>query len=283
MLTSHLRRFARNVQHDLWPTPEEAVLQELERRAAREPRRTAGHISIAPYQFEYADAMSAWPQWDDIFVHDSLAFETGSPAPRILDCGANIGIASIYFKRRYPHARITAFEADPSLAAMCQRNLAANGLADVEVKPRAVWTANRTIEFVCEGTDSGAVASLNTSVTGATQQVPAERLRDALHEPIDLLKLDIEGAELPVLEDCRDRLGNVRAITIDLHEFNPAQRHTGMVFELLAAAGFLFDMRALVPLPWRAASLPGPEGPGLPSPFPDASPVWVATVRAWRR
>jgi FkbM family methyltransferase len=285
VLTSHLRRFARNVQHDLWPTPEEAVLQELERRASREPRRTAGHVSIAPYQFEYADAMSAWPQWDDIFVHDSLAFETGSREPRILDCGANIGIASMYFTRRYPHARITAFEADPSLAAMCRRNLAANGLADVEVKASAVWTANGTIEFVCEGTDSGAVASLETSVTGARQQVPAERLRDSLNEPIDLLKLDIEGAELAVLEDCRDRLDNVRAITIDLHEFNPAQRQTGRVFELLAAAGFLFDMRALVPLPWRAAFLPGPKGPGLPSPspFPDASLVWVATVRAWRR
>ena len=275
MLTSHLRRFARGVQHDLWPTPEEAVLQELERRASREARRTPGRISIAPYTFEYADAMSAWPQWDDIFVHDSLAFETETRAPRILDCGANIGIASIYFKRRYPQARITAFEADPSLAAMCQRNLAANGIADVEVKASAVWTANGTIEFVCEGTDSGAVASLETSVTGARRQVPAERLRDWLNDPIDLLKLDVEGAELAVLQDCRDRLQAVRAITIDLHEFNPARRQTGEVFELLASAGFLFDMRALAPLPWRAA----PSA----SPFRNASPVWVATVRAWRR
>ena len=129
-------------------------------------------------------------------------------------------------------------------------------------------------------------APLETSVTGARQQVPADRLRDWLDDPIDLLKLDVEGAELPVLEDCRDRLDRVRAITIDLHEFNPATRQTGAVFDLLAASGFLFDMRALVPLPWRA-SLPGPEAPGLPSPFPspfrDASPVWVATVRAWRR
>ena len=287
VLTSHLRRFARGVQHDLWPTPEQAVLQELERRASREPRRTPGRISMPPYQFEYADAMSAWPQWDDIFVHDSLAFETQVREPRILDCGANIGIASTYFKRRYPLARITAFEADPSLAAMCRRNLIANGDTDVEVKASAVWTSNGTIEFVCEGTDSGAVASLETSVTGARQQVPADRLRDWLDDPIDLLKLDVEGAELPVLEDCRDRLDRVRAITIDLHEFNPATRQTGAVFDLLAASGFLFDMRALVPLPWRAELLPGPKGLGLPSPFPspfpDASPVWVATVRAWRR
>ena len=263
------------MQHDIWPTPELAVLQELERRAGRDARRTPGEIAIAPYRFEYSDAMSAWPQWDDIFVHRSLAFETSARTPRILDCGANIGLASIYFKQRYPNARITAFEADPSLAAMCRRNLAANGAPDVEIRDAAVWIANGSLEFVCEGADSGAIASLDPSVTGPKANVPAVRLFDWLNEPVDLLKLDIEGAELPVLEDCRERLHNVAAMTIDLHEFNPATRQTGATFDLLARAGFQFDMRGLVSLPWRA--------PRVESPFPDSSPVWVATVRAWHR
>lgn len=274
-LLSHFRRFARDVQHDIWPTPELAVRQELERRAAREPRRTPGQIAIGPYRFEYADAMSAWPQWDDIFVHRSLAFDAREPRPRILDCGANIGLASIAFKQRYPHARITAFEADPSLAAMCRRNLAANGAADVDTRDAAVWTSNGSLEFVCEGADSGAIASLAPSVAGPKATVAALRLFDWLNEPIDLLKLDIEGAELAVLDDCRERLHHVAAMTIDLHEFDPVTRQTGAIFELLAGAGFQFDMRGLVPLPWRA--------PRSESPFPDSSPVWVATVRAWRR
>ena len=104
--------------------------------------------------------------------------------------------------------------------------------------------------------------------------VPAVRLFDWLDEPIDLLKLDVEGAELPILEDCRERLHNVRAVSIDLHEFNPGRRQTGAVFDLLASAGFQFDMRCLVPLPWRMAN--------VASPFPDPAPVWVATIRAWR-
>ena len=274
MLTAHLRRLARGVQHDLWPTAERAVLQELEQRAAHEPRRTAGRIAIAPYEFEYADAMTAWPQWDDIFVRHSLAFETGLPQPRILDCGANIGLASLYFKQQFPNARITAFEADPSLAALCRRNLASNGVDDVEVRDAAIWTSAGTVEFVCEGSDSGAIAALEPSVTGANTRVPAERLYDWLNEAVDLLKLDIEGAEVPVLSDCRDRLHNVRAMTIDLHEFNTARRQTGALFDLLAGAGFTFDMRDLVPLPWR--------GTRRDSPFANASPVWVATVRAWR-
>jgi FkbM family methyltransferase len=274
MLTTHLRRLARGVQHDLWPTPEHAVLQELEHRATHDARRTSGRIAIAPYEFEYADAMTAWPQWDEIFVRYSLAFETAIPQPRILDCGANIGLASLYFKRQFPNARITAFEADPALAAVCRRNLASNGVDDVEVRDTAIWTSAGTVEFVCEGSDSGAIAALKPSVTGANTEVPAERLYDWLNESVDLLKLDIEGAEAPVLSDCRDRLHNVRAMTIDLHEFNATCRQTGTLFDLLAGAGFTFDMRDLVPLPWRGAR--------RDSPFANASPVWVATVRAWR-
>src|SRR5712691_9857216 len=261
MLISHFRRFARDVQHDIWPTPELAVLHELERRAGREPRRARGEVSIASYRFEYADAMSAWPQWDDIFVHGSLAFETDVREPRILDCGANIGLASIYFKQRYPNARITAFEADPALAAICRRNLAAHGASAVEINDVAVWVGEGSIEFICEGADSGAIASLGLPVAGTLTHVPAVRLRDWLNERVDLLKLDIEGAELPVLEDCRDRLHNIRAMTIELHECSPETRQTGAVFELLANAGFQFDMRGLVPLPWRATR--------VASPFPD--------------
>lgn len=275
MLGSHLRRFARDVRHDLWPTPERAVLQELERRSAGEPRRTPGQISIAPYQFEYVDAISTWPQWDDIFIHSSLAFGTDVREPRILDCGANIGLASLYFKRRYPLAKVTAFEADPALAAMCRRNLVGNGASDVEVRDAAVWIEEGTVDFVCEGADSGAIASFEPAIAGTKARVPSERLRDWLDETVDLLKLDVEGAELPVLDDCSERLHNVRAITIDLHEFNPAHRQTGAVFDLLAKAGFVFDMRDLVSLPWRASR--------VESPFSNASPVWVATVRAWRR
>ena len=274
MLTTHLRRLARGVQHDLWPTAERAVLQELERRAGSEARRTPGRIAIAPYEFEYADAMTAWPQWDDIFVRSSLAFDAPTPQPRILDCGAHIGLASLYFKRQFPQARITAFEADPSLAAACRRNLSANGVHDVDVHSAAIWTSAGTVEFVCEGADSGAVAALEPPVAGARTQVPAERLYNWLTEPVDLVKLDIEGAEVPVLNDCGHRLRNVHAMTIDLHEFNPTRRQTGDLFELLADAGFTVDMRDVVPLPWR-----GSRGN---APFSNATPVWVATVRAWR-
>jgi FkbM family methyltransferase len=273
-LLKPIRRLVRDVQRDLWPTPEHAVLQELERRAQRESRRTAGEISIAPYHLEYADAMSAWPQWDDIFVHRTLAFETNVHAPRIIDCGANIGLASLYYARQYPHATLTAIEADPTLAAMCERNLVRNGCMQVDVKAVAAWTANGETEFICEGADSGMVASLGSTVTGTARMVPTVRLRDYLDATVDLLKIDIEGAELPVLEDCAGLLHNVRAMAIDVHEFDPAHRQTGAILELLRRAGFTFAMSNLCPLPWRSSQ--------SAAPFPEAPPVWAVSVFAWR-
>ena len=273
-LMTPIRRLVRDVQRDLWPTPEHAVLQELERRAQRESRRTPGEISIAPYHLEYADAMSAWPQWDDIFVRQMLAFETNERSPRIIDCGANIGLASLYYARQYPHARLTAIEADPTLAAMCERNLARNGCTQFDVKAAAAWTSHGETEFICEGADSGMLASLGSPVTGTARMVPAVRLHDYLNDTVDLLKIDIEGAELPVLEDCAGLLDNVRALAIEVHEFDPTHRQTGAIIELLGRAGFTFAMSNLCPLPWRSSQ--------SAAPFPGAPPVWAVAVFAWR-
>src|ERR1051325_5256665 len=159
-LYQHARRIAGGLEREAFPARGRGLLRRLERSAFRYPRYTPGHVAAGPYRIEYADAMSVWPQWDDIFLHDVLAFDTQAAAPRIIDCGANVGIASLYYKRRYPRARITAFEADPQLAAICRRNLEGNGSADVEVLASAAWVTVGEVEFVREGADSGAIAAL---------------------------------------------------------------------------------------------------------------------------
>src|SRR4029077_8096895 len=111
--------------------------------------------------------------------------------PRILDCGANVGVASLFFRRRYPAARITAFEADPALFALLDANLATNGADTVERRHLALWTSNGSLTFRSEGSDSGMIESLPGAVDGRSVVVPSVRLRDVLEaEPsIDLLKL----------------------------------------------------------------------------------------------
>ena len=89
-LLSHVRRFAGDVRRDWRRTAEQSVLDEFARRAATEPRRTPGSIAVAPYRIDYVDAMTAWPQWDDLFVRGVMRVAFTTPAPRILDGGANL-------------------------------------------------------------------------------------------------------------------------------------------------------------------------------------------------
>jgi FkbM family methyltransferase len=271
------RRKATAIGRRMFPSPEIGAWRRAWHLAETTPRFTPGRIRMMEYDLQYSDLLSLCPQWQDIFVRRTLDFEAGTEAPRILDCGANVGLASLFFKRRYPRARVTAYEADPALFAMLDRNLKANGAADVETRHAALWTSTGTLAFRCEGSDSGMIETLAGVVDGESRTVPSLRLRDVLAaEPVDLLKLDIEGAEDAVLADCEPVLDRVRVLVMDLHEFDPAIRQAPRVLERLTRHGFTYAIDEFVALPWR------PPVAASGSPFPGKALTWAMTVRAWR-
>jgi FkbM family methyltransferase len=267
----------RAARRRLWPTPEEQAWRAIRDRAEREGRRTPGELRLMDLDIAYVDALSLAPQWHDIFVRRTLAFRAASAAPRVLDCGANVGLASIWIKREYPQARITAFEADPAIFAVLQRNLQRNHLTNVEAVHAAVWRDSQPITFRCEGTDSGAVDQVAADTPGAACEVPAVRLRDLLIDgpAVDLLKLDIEGAEAEVLADAADALDRVRAIQVEVHDFDARRRLLPRCLELLEQRGFEYALDDFASASWRASG--EPRGP-----FAKAVPAWIVLVRAWR-
>lgn len=270
-----LRYYAGAARRRLNPTPAEAAWKQMCREAERVPRHQPGHITVMGLDLEYVDLLSTCPQWEDLFVRDHQQFTAQTDAPRILDCGANIGLATLAFKRHYPRARITAFEADPAIAAVLGRNLTRNGAGDVERVVAAVWTVNGEVEFSAEGSDSGAIGEVS-SLPSPRIVVPAVRLRDWLVKaPVDLLKIDIEGAELAVLEDCADALGQVRALHVEVHDLMPGKRLLPGCLSLLERAGFVTALGSVLPVTWRPFDAQG-------SPFADAVPQWMTVLRAWR-
>lgn len=273
-----VRRKLGAIRRRFFERPEQAAWRRAWHQAEVTPRFTPGRIRMMDYDIRYSDLLSFCPQWEDIFVKRTLAFASVSAAPRILDCGANVGMASLFFHQAYPQARITAYEADPALFEILDANLKANGAADVETRHAALWTSTGALTFQCEGSDSGMIGSLPGAVDGRATTVPSLRLRDVLDQgPVDLLKLDIEGAEDAVLADCEPVLHRVKAIVMDLHEFDPAVRQTPRVLELLARAGFSYAIDDFVPLTWREPVA------GAGTPFPGRAMQWAMTVRAWRR
>jgi FkbM family methyltransferase len=271
------RRLAGAVKRQMWPSRELSAWRKATRASAKVPRFTPGRIQLGDYDLEYTDLLTLCPQWYDVFVRKSLDFSLEGQAPRILDCGANVGLASLYFKTRYPGARITAFEADPAIAEVLLRNLERNGCGDVEVTRAAVWIEDGKVDFRCEGADSGTIDALAGDLRGETRTVPSVRLRRVLAAgKIDVVKLDIEGGEESVLCDCIEALRHVRVLLLDLHEFDPTHRRISSVLDVLRQAGFVWSFDNLCPLPWRQPTA------SRTSPFPGLPLCWSMLIRAWR-
>lgn len=173
---------------------------------------------------------------EGIFVEELYKFASVSERPFILDCGANIGLSSIYFKRLFPQARVVAFEPDKAIFEACRYNLNAFGFTDVELVNAAVWTFDGDLRFLPDHGLGGMV--VDERVHGHVSKVPAVALKKYLSAEIDLLKLDIEGAEWEVLTDCKDDLGSVKNLFVEYHSPVGKPQRLHQLLTILNESGF---------------------------------------------
>jgi FkbM family methyltransferase len=205
------------------------------RRLSKMPRYHHTTTDLVGKPLEIVDNTSFFAIYEEIFEKEIYRFASQSQTPRIIDGGANIGLASIYFKLLFPQATVIAFEPDHDVCAVLKRNLKSFGFDDVEVREEALWSEETDLSFVAEGADSG---RLDDEPTSSSTVVKAVRARDLLTDQVDFLKLDIEGAEIEVLEDCSDVLGNVENIFVEYHSFARKPQEIDKLFQILSAAGF---------------------------------------------
>ena len=178
--------------------------------------------------------------YDVIFAKREYAFSAKRPDPVIVDGGANIGLASIFWKREYPSARIVAYEADPAIASVALANLMAAGASDVTVESAALWVNDGCLKFDAQGGAGGLISEFGVS------DVTAVRLRDVITnlDSVDLLKLDIEGAETAVIEDCAEVLPQVDLIAMEYHSRVGQPQRLGQLLSTLEIAGYRLSLRA---------------------------------------
>jgi FkbM family methyltransferase len=202
----------------------------------RKPRYVPGFTRIGGLDLEYADSASLVSTYRQVFLNEEYAYDRSIVAkyPLIIDCGANIGLASLYFARHSPSAHIIAFEPEPDIYRMLKRNLNRNRASHVETVNCALWKDNTVLAFASDGADSGHLVPESSRQT----QVRTARLRDYLPGPVGLLKLDIEGSELEVLKDARDCLTNVHQIIIEHHSVAGKPQLLAEFFAILEEAGF---------------------------------------------
>jgi FkbM family methyltransferase len=178
-----------------------------------------------------------------LFDQKLYRFVAEDEAPRILDCGAGIGLSVCYFKKLHPGSRISAFEPDPRVYAILKRNCESWGAGNIDLIPMAVWDCETTLPFARTGEHApGRVRE--RAVAEDSLEVQTCRLRDFLTEKVDLLRLNIEGAEVDVLLDCSDLLGNVQRLIVEYHSISERAQRFDTLIGLLTKAGFRMHFRA---------------------------------------
>jgi len=156
-----------------------------------------------------------------VFMHREYQIASSNPLKIIVDAGANIGLASRFFKILFPDALIFAIEPEPSNFALLKQNC--SPIEGITLINAALWPCNETLKMASLDTGHWAF-SVEPSTTVCTaspiqtitipqlvQQSPTGR--------IDLLKLDVEGAEKPLFSNgAAQWLPKVDCIAIELHD-----------------------------------------------------------------
>tara|TARA_B100001093_G_scaffold259464_1_gene248027 strand:+ start:131 stop:898 length:768 start_codon:yes stop_codon:yes gene_type:complete len=212
---------------------------ELE-RIKKIPRFTKGQTILAGNEFYFIDSASFISSYMEIVKRSFYFFKSCNDFPLIIDCGANIGLSTIYFKKLYPSARITCFEADENVASVLGQNLKSFGFNDIDTRVSALWGKKCEMKFYSDGADGGKICTNMQNVQ--LKKVETETLRNYLQSKIDLLKIDIEGAEISVLQECADLLCNVKSLFVEYHCNRNEPIELSCLFSILEKAGFRLYM-----------------------------------------
>ncbi len=222
----HLREWIRN--------PAYRALHRFSRRLRNVPRASPACLTYQGWSIEIVDGPSFLSAWDEIFVNRIYDIgECQKRRPVFVDAGANIGLAALYWKIRYGDFDYIGFEPDPFVAACCRRNLAAWAIEGPLIEA-AVSCRDGEVGFISDGADGGHLAYVEDP---GMRTVKSVRLTAYLPSRVDLLKIDVEGAEAEVLGEIESHLASVNAIFVEWH-CRRGEAGLGRAIDLLESAGF---------------------------------------------
>jgi FkbM family methyltransferase len=175
-------------------------------------------------KFHYHNKSSFINTYNEIIKRGIYSFKPKGTNPIIIDCGSNMGLSLLYFCRNYPGCTVYGFEPDDSVYYTLVKNIENFNMNQVILTKKAVWVSDGNLDFY---TDKGMGGRIGVEYEN---QVPSKvetvRLRDFISDKtIDLLKMDIEGAEFKVLQDCEPYLVNIANIFVEYHSmYNEVQK-----------------------------------------------------------
>ena len=188
--------------------------------------------------------------YKEIFLGKEYPIASTKSHPLIVDCGSNIGISVLFFKKKYPNGKIIAFEPDPMSYSILNKNVSINGLKNVQLYNLALSDKEgECLLYGCSTNSIGQSLSSDWGLKGYYKDsfpTKVMRLSSFIDEEVDFLKLDIEGAEQAVLQDLHknNKLLLIKQFTIEVHEIDAIANENNMqgVVEILDQYPFQYSI-----------------------------------------
>lgn len=180
---------------------------------------------------------------NEIFKEHIYKFQTTKKEITIIDCGANIGLATLFFKMNFPDSKVIAFEPDPNIFRVLTENIKSQGLNNVSIRNEAVSIKDANIYFYLEGGHSGMIVKEKTNER--VVQVKSIRFKNMLQQlgEITFLKIDIEGHEKYVIPDISDELKKVQFLFLEYHSFINENQNLDEILKIINCAGFKYYIK----------------------------------------
>lgn len=173
----------------------------------------------------------------EVFVHrvyDYPYLDVVGSVRRVLDLGSNIGVSCLYFNLRFPQAELVCVEPVPENVRVLTHNARSNRLpwrieamavgaaaGEADLYASRWWASCSTTKTVAEAR-TALPHRPESFLGGWVTQVPATTVDDLLDragwDTVDIVKMDVEGAEREVLLDVAPRwLKRAEALVVDIH------------------------------------------------------------------
>ncbi len=159
--------------------------------------------------------------FQQIFINEEYKFDYEGTANSIIDAGANIGLAAVYFAQRFPKAKIICLEPEPENFKLLRQNI--KPYPFITGLQQGLWSTKTNLKISIEGKDNWGF-TVEESTTQDPGTVAATSIPNLLKEfeltSIDIAKIDIEGSELEVLshENSAEWIKLCNKLVIELHD-----------------------------------------------------------------
>jgi len=161
------------------------------------------------------------PAFRQVFLEGEYSYPFNIKPEYIIDAGANVGLASIYFSLRFPGVKIIAIEPEPgNYKCLCNNTKSFSNITQVMA---GLWYED-TLLGICKSEKLGDWGT-QLSKSTANRQVECYSIENILTRyqfpRIDIFKIDIEGAEKELFLHAQDLnwLKKTKIVVIEIHEF----------------------------------------------------------------